>query len=161
MIVVSRLYDNYADASSAVTELERMGIPHADISIVANNSEGWYRDDDSSVTTSRRMDRDADGVDDRAEGAGKGAGIGAALGGVARFLFLLQFNRHVGIGREADLVAFHLGDEPEGDVVVVAFVRALAAVGLGQLDAVAVDMIHRPDMDAVGADHFHMLADAP
>jgi hypothetical protein len=41
MTVVSRLYDNYSDATRAVSELERAGIPHSDISIVANNAEGW------------------------------------------------------------------------------------------------------------------------
>ena len=48
-------------------------MPHADISMVANNSGSWFNSD-------KKVDRDRDGVDDRAEGAGKGAGIGAAWG---------------------------------------------------------------------------------
>jgi hypothetical protein len=47
--------------------------------------------------------------------------------------------------------------------MVMAFVAAAfesrAAVGLGQLDSVAIDLIDGADMDAVGADHFHMFAD--
>ena len=37
---ISRLYDNYSDAQAAVTKLETAGVPHSDISIVANNSGG-------------------------------------------------------------------------------------------------------------------------
>ena len=47
-------------------------MPHSDISIVANNSDSWFSAD-------KKVDRDRDGVDDRAEGAGKGAGIGAGV----------------------------------------------------------------------------------
>jgi len=138
MIVVSRLYDNYADASSAVTELERMGIPHADISIVANNSEGWYRDDDSSVTTSRRIDRDADGVDDRAEGAGKGAGIGAALGGVAGLLAGLGLLAIPGLG---PVVA-------AGWLASTAAVAAAGAAGGGLIGALTQAGVDENDANA-------------
>ncbi|HEY8671401.1 MAG TPA: general stress protein, partial [Terriglobales bacterium] len=72
-VTISRLYDNYADAQRAVQGLESAGVPHSDISIVANNSDNWYN-------SGKKVDRDGDGVDDRAEGAGKGAGIGAGLG---------------------------------------------------------------------------------
>jgi hypothetical protein len=34
---VTGLFDRYMDAAAAVRELEAAGIPHADISIVANN----------------------------------------------------------------------------------------------------------------------------
>jgi len=83
MITISRLYDSYETASRAVAELERVGLPAGDISIVANNAEGWY---DPNHTTTSRHDRDHDGVDDRAEGARTGAGVGAALGGIAGVL---------------------------------------------------------------------------
>jgi hypothetical protein len=95
MTVISRLYDNYSDAARAVSELERAGVPHDDISLVANNSEGWYSDDDRG---SRRVDRDGDGVDDRAEGAGAGAGIGAAVGGTAGLLAGLGLLAIPGLG---------------------------------------------------------------
>ena len=77
-VTISRLYDSYADAQRAVTRLESAGVPHSDISIVANNSDNWF--------DGGKKDRDRDGVDDRAESAGKGAGIGAGLGGAAGLL---------------------------------------------------------------------------
>src|ERR1700710_2056624 len=87
---ISRLYDNYADAQKAVHGLEAAGVPHADISIVANNSDNWYG--------GNKVDRDRDGVDDRAEGAGKGAGIGAGLGGAAGLLAGLGLLAIPGLG---------------------------------------------------------------
>jgi hypothetical protein len=106
MTVISRLYDNYADAARAVSELERAGVAHSDISIVANNTEGWYSDGDRAVTRADapvrdrdgRIDRDGDGVDDRAEGAGAGAGIGAAIGGTAGLLAGLGLLAIPGLG---------------------------------------------------------------
>ena len=112
MTVVSRLYDNYNDATRAVSELERAGIPHSDISIVANNAEGWYSEDGGAVNRGARadrdgridrdrdgrIDRDRDGVDDRAEGAAAGAGIGAALGGTAGLLAGLGLLAIPGLG---------------------------------------------------------------
>mgnify|MGYP001134992387 CR=1 FL=1 len=59
-ITISRLYDNYSDAQRAVSGLEAAGIPHSDLSIVANNSDNWYGAD-------KKIDRDRDGTDDRAE----------------------------------------------------------------------------------------------
>ncbi|MBR0868990.1 hypothetical protein JQ633_01365 [Bradyrhizobium tropiciagri] len=88
---ISRLYDNYADAERAVGQLEQSGVPHSDISIVANNGEGWYGG-------GGKVDRDRDGVDDRAEGAGAGAGIGAALGGAAGLLAGLGLLAIPGLG---------------------------------------------------------------
>lgn len=89
-VTISRLYDDYSDAQRAVSDLESAGVSHADISIVANNSDGWYSD--------KKIDRDRDGVDDRAEGAGAGAGIGAGLGGAAGLLAGLGLLAIPGIG---------------------------------------------------------------
>jgi hypothetical protein len=107
-VTISRLYDDYASASRAVTELEAAGIPHSDISIIANNSDNWYGTDRTgSRTTSTRsaanqatskVDRDRDGVDDRAEGAATGGGIGAALGGAAGLLTGLGLLAIPGVG---------------------------------------------------------------
>jgi len=71
-VTISRLYDNHDDAQHAVRRLESAGVPHSDISIVANNSDSWFN-------TDKKVDRDHNGVDDRAKGAGKGAGIGAGV----------------------------------------------------------------------------------
>ena len=88
---ISRLYDNYSDAQKAVKALEGAGVAHSDISIVANNSDNWY-------TGGAKVDRDRDGVDDRAEGAGKGAGVGAGLGGAAGLLAGLGLLAIPGLG---------------------------------------------------------------
>src|SRR6476469_857730 len=90
-VTISRLYDNYSDAQRAVTNLEAAGVPHSDLSIVANNSDNWYG-------TDKKVDRDRDGVDDRAEGAGKAAGIGAGLGGAAGLLAGLGLLAIPGLG---------------------------------------------------------------
>ncbi|MCK1544487.1 hypothetical protein IVB12_21690 [Bradyrhizobium sp. 179] len=91
-ITISRLYDNYSDAEQAVTRLQSAGVPHSDISIVANNSDNWYG------SSRGKIDRDRDGVDDRAEGAGTGAGIGAGLGGAAGLLAGLGLLAIPGLG---------------------------------------------------------------
>jgi hypothetical protein len=88
---ISRLYDNYSDAEQAVHRLEDAGVPHSDISIVANNSDSWY-------SQKGKVDRDRDGVDDRAEGAGAGAGIGAGVGGAAGLLAGLGMLAIPGLG---------------------------------------------------------------
>lgn len=92
-VTISRLYDTYAAAQNAVRDLEAAGVPHSDISIVANNSDNWY---------GGKKDRDGDGVDDRAEaastGAGVGAGVGAGLGGAAGLLVGLGLLAIPGLG---------------------------------------------------------------
>lgn len=90
-ITISRLYDNYSDAQNAVNGLEASGVPASDISIVANNSDRWYGSDG-------KVDRDRDGVDDRAEGAGAGAGIGGTAGGAAGLLAGLGLLAIPGLG---------------------------------------------------------------
>lgn len=93
MATISRLYKDYDTGARVVAELERAGIPHSDISIIANNESGRFDRDGS-----KRIDRDADGTDDRAEGAAAGAGIGATLGGVAGLLAGLGLLAIPGIG---------------------------------------------------------------
>jgi hypothetical protein len=90
-VTISRLYDNHNDAQKAVRRLEAAGVPHSDISIVANNSDSWFN-------TDKKVDRDRDGVDDRAESAGKGAGIGAGVGGTAGLLAGLGLLAIPGLG---------------------------------------------------------------
>jgi len=90
-VTISRLYDNHNDAQNAVRRLEAAGLPHADISMVANNSDSWFG-------TEKKLDRDHDGVDDRAESAGKGAGIGAGVGGAAGLLAGLGLLAIPGLG---------------------------------------------------------------
>jgi hypothetical protein len=99
-VTISRLYDTYEQAIEAVRSLEAAGLPHGDISIVSNNSDNWYSAD-TPGTNARRgttVDRDRDGVDDRAEGAEKGAGIGATAGGVVGLLTGLGLLAIPGVG---------------------------------------------------------------
>jgi hypothetical protein len=95
MITISRLYDDYETAARVYNELERAGISKSDLSIVANNAEGWY---DENARKPGRIDRDGDGTDDRSEGAAAGAGIGGTLGGIAGLLAGLGLLAIPGLG---------------------------------------------------------------
>src|SRR5262249_6486803 len=73
---------------------------------------------------------------------------------------LLLHRHRDGAGcRETNLVAFHIGPEAVVDVVIMASVPTLATVSLGQFDAILFDPVDGADMDAVRANHFHMLFD--
>lgn len=96
MAAISRLYKDHDTGARVVAELERSGIPHSDISIISNNESGSFDRD-----RSRRIDRDADGRDDRAEGAATGAGIGATVGGVAGLLAGLGLLAIPGVRRQS------------------------------------------------------------
>ncbi len=71
-VVITRLFDTYEHASQAVGELEASGIPHSDISIIANNQGGTVPAGTDSAYT----------AEDRESGTGTGAGTGATLGTV-------------------------------------------------------------------------------
>jgi len=94
MITISRLYDDNNIAGRVYNDLDRAGISTDDISIVANNGEGWYE----KGREPGRIDRDGDGVDDRTEGAATGAGIGGAVGGLAGLLAGLGMLAIPGLG---------------------------------------------------------------
>jgi hypothetical protein len=145
-VTISRLYDDYASASRAVTELEAAGIPHSDISIIANNSDSWYATDRTDTRTNQtrsapnrataKVDRDRDGVDDRAEGAATGGGIGAALGGAAGLLTGLGLMAIPGVGPVVAagwLVATLTGAAAGG--LAGGVIGALTQAGVSQQDA--------------------------
>jgi hypothetical protein len=69
------LFDRYDDARRAVQDLEAAGVPHRDISLVANNARGEHDG------YAGRPAATAAGDD-----ASAGAGVGAALGGVGGLL---------------------------------------------------------------------------
>ncbi len=81
MRTVTGLFDDHADARSAVTELETAGVPSRDISIVSNNADNRHSDDSKA-----------------AEGAGTGAGIGAVVGGAGGLLTGLGIMAIPGVG---------------------------------------------------------------
>lgn len=62
---ITRLYDNYADATQVVRDLEAAGVPHDAIAIAGN-----------------RHDEAADGADTAADATGTGVATGASLGTV-------------------------------------------------------------------------------
>jgi hypothetical protein len=82
---IARLYDNYDDAAHAVSDLESAGIPHDDISLMANNAEG-------RVVPLEQRESEA------VEGAEVGAGLGALAGGGAGVLAGLGLLAIPGVG---------------------------------------------------------------
>ncbi|MGD9478701.1 general stress protein [Shinella sp. G-2] len=81
MRTVTGLFDDYSDASAAVSALEARGVPSSDISIVSNNVDERHNDESNA-----------------AKGAGTGAGIGAAVGGVGGLLTGLGIMAIPGVG---------------------------------------------------------------
>ena len=77
---VTRLFDSYSDATTVVRELESIGVPHSEISIVANNAHGEH-----------------DGVNDDGD-VTRGASTGAALGGAGGLLAGLGLLAIPGLG---------------------------------------------------------------
>jgi hypothetical protein len=134
---ISRLYDDYATASQAVRQLESAGISHGDISLVASNADNWYTGDrGKEAGASRRVDRDRDGVDDRAEGAAAGGGIGAAVGGTAGLLAGLGLLAIPGLGPVVAagwLAATAAGAAAGG--ATGGIIGALSQSGIGEDDA--------------------------
>lgn len=90
---ITRLFDTYADAERAVAELERLGVPHRDISLVANNTHGAH--DHHGGFTSE--DGHTTG-DHAAADAGKGAATGGVVGGVGGLLAGLGLLAIPGLG---------------------------------------------------------------
>jgi hypothetical protein len=81
MKTVTGLFDDYSDASAAVSALEARGVPSSDISIVSNNADERHNKETNA-----------------AEGTGTGAGIGAAVGGVGGLLTGLGIMAIPGVG---------------------------------------------------------------
>ena len=88
MKTVTGLFDDYENASDAVSQLEILGVPHGDISIVASNSSSWYDGDNS----------DRGVASDAAEDAAAGAGLGAVIGGTGGLLAGLGIMAIPGVG---------------------------------------------------------------
>jgi len=76
---IIRLYDNHADATRVVRDLEAAALPHDDISIVGNDRDGRYASDRGPNSA---RDRDSDA----GTGAATGATAGAVIGGGAGLL---------------------------------------------------------------------------
>jgi len=89
---ITRLFDDYADASAAVHDLERLGVPHDDLSIVANNGDKRHGD---HATDRDGLDRD--GVNEEGD-VSRGVSTGALLGGAGGLLAGLGLLAIPGLG---------------------------------------------------------------
>ena len=133
--VISRLYNSYERAQQAVRDLDAAGVPQGDISIVANNSDSWFSNGGNGGYA-KNVDRDRDGVDDRAEGAATGAGVGATVGGAAGLLAGLGLLAIPGVGPVVAagwLVATAAGAAAGG--LTGGIVGALTQAGISDEDA--------------------------
>jgi len=82
---ITRLFDNYSDASNAVRDLEALGVSHDNLSIVANNSDGTHGS------------HDHEGVNDDGD-VTRGVSTGAVLGGAGGLLAGLGLLAIPGLG---------------------------------------------------------------
>jgi hypothetical protein len=87
---ITRLFDDYQDATDAVRKLEQAGVSHGSISLIANNGGG--------DTPTRGHGHGHDDDNDTAEGATKGATTGGLLGGGAGLLAGLGMLAIPGLG---------------------------------------------------------------
>ena len=88
---VTGLFPTYEQAARAVTDLEAAGIPHSDISIVANNADDSWTAQNGSLA-------DRTTSPEAATGAGTGATTGTLLGGGAGLLAGLGLLAIPGVG---------------------------------------------------------------
>ena len=82
---ITRLFDDYGDATAAVRDLEALGISHGDISIVANNAHGHH------------ALGEGEGVNDHGD-VSRGTSTGALLGGAGGLLAGLGLLAIPGLG---------------------------------------------------------------
>ena len=76
MATIAYLYDTYEDASQVVTDLEASGIPHSDISLLANNAEDRISPAGTGAGTTTGMGTTGLGAGTTGVGAGT-AGTGS------------------------------------------------------------------------------------
>jgi hypothetical protein len=82
---ITALFDTFDEAKIAVRDLEAAGVPHAEVSVVANNVHGEH-------------DHMAANSTEAAKDAGKGAGVGATVGGLGGLLTGLGIMAIPGVG---------------------------------------------------------------
>src|SRR4051812_34030492 len=80
---LARMYDSYDDATAVVNALETSGIPHSEISLVANaDAHGRYAGTTSTSAVTGGGDHPLDPADRDDTHTGAGAKRGAVVGGV-------------------------------------------------------------------------------
>ena len=92
---ITALYDRYEEAATAVRQIEAMGVPHADISIVGNN-EGDRNA--SHLSSGQPAAWNSNKTEHAEDGAGTGASLGTVLGGGAGLLAGLGLLAIPGVG---------------------------------------------------------------
>ena len=92
---ITRLYDNRNDALEAAHEIERMGVPTKDVSIIASNKDSWYNENDRGELKDGKAH---DKAHDTGGGIAKGAATGGVLGAGAGLLTGLGLLTIPGIG---------------------------------------------------------------
>jgi hypothetical protein len=127
---ITALYDSYNDAAQTVVDIEAAGVPHGDISLVANNADNQYAPADKTNA----------GAD-----AGIGAGLGSVVGGGAGLLAGLGMLAIPGVG---PVVA--------AGWLVAAAVGAVAGAGAG---AATGGVIGSLTAAGVSEDHAHVYAE--
>ncbi len=99
---ITRLFDSHVQAVQAVSDLEARGIHHDKISLVSDNTDNWHdghkHAGGAPGTAGPLGDRNGDGENDVADGAGKGAATGGLIGGGAGLLAGLGMLAIPGLG---------------------------------------------------------------
>ncbi len=124
MKTVVGLFDDFGQAKSAAVEVERMGVAHTDISVLANNENGAHGVND--VNADKGM----------GHAVTKDAGVGAEIGGVLGALAGLSLFVIPGLGfiAGAGWLAGALTGAGIG-AVTGGLVGVLASVGIPHVDA--------------------------
>jgi hypothetical protein len=98
MKTLAALYDEYGDAAQAVASLEAAGIPHADLSIIANSPDEPSRLGSTTRATTDANTRVVEEDEDNSSGVSTGATIGTIVGGGAGLLAGLGMLAIPGVG---------------------------------------------------------------
>ena len=100
MATITRLFDSHSQALDAVSDLEAAGVDHDRISIVSNNTDNWHAGHSHPDRTAGGPlgDRNGDGENDVADGAGKGATTGGVIGAAGGLLAGLGMLAIPGLG---------------------------------------------------------------
>ncbi len=98
---ITRLFDSYDNAATAVQSLEASGVPHDDISLVSNDAEGRYGASPAGAGATAGTETgvtSGDPAQGASTGAGSGATLGTVLGGGAGLLAGLGMLAIPGVG---------------------------------------------------------------
>ena len=95
---ITALYDHYADARTAVGEIEGSGIAHDAISLVGNNADDRHAGTLGGGTAETRDDAKESAKESAKDGTGAGATLGTVAGGAAGLLAGLGLIAIPGVG---------------------------------------------------------------